>query len=67
MPDERSVFRCPPLHARISERQCQINKQDALRGPPKGKGYRSNKRDRAWAVISVCKECPGVKALEATQ
>lgn len=60
-PLEVELFECAPLRARISVRQCELNRQ-AARARPVTKKPHHAVPDRNLLALEPCKTCPGVPA-----
>jgi len=54
---------CPHLHARILTRQCEVNKRRYRRAATGGQA-RQEESCVIEMALRVCKDCPGVEALE---
>jgi hypothetical protein len=56
------VYRCPPLEARITERQCSLNRDRARRAEQRTKRRRAMTSEDECALLWLrpCLSCPGV-------
>lgn len=52
------LYRCDPLHATLSERQCLANQRKCVEG--RAAPINSLERTHALTVLHTCHECPGV-------